>query len=187
MVDDMSQKPTNPTQQTQTLGAAADEAADKDLATVIAERDTLQQERDALFDRLARATADFQNSRKRLEADKDQAIAFANSTLIKSLLPLLDNFERALAVDASKTEAATILKGMQIVHDQWVKVLKAQSLEVIAPEPGTPFDPSLMEAIMQQPSEKYPENTVTQLVQKGYAMLGRTLRPAHVLVSKGGE
>jgi len=185
----MSQKPKNPTEQTQGNAPASSDAADKgnELSALTAERDNLQQERDALFDRLARATADFQNSRKRLEADKDQAIAFANSMLIKSLLPLLDNFERALAVDASKTDAASILKGMEIVHDQWVKVLKSQSLEVIAPEPGTPFDPSVMEALMHQPSEKYPESSVTQLVQKGYALLGRTLRPAHVIVSKGAE
>ncbi len=146
--------------------------------------ESLRKERDSLFDRLARATADFQNARRRLEADKDQSVAFANSTLIKSLLPVIDNFERALAVDASATDAASILKGMQIVHDQWMTVLKNQFVEAIAPQPGTPFDPATMEALIHQPDDKLPPNSVTQLLQRGYALHGRTLRPAQVAVSK---
>jgi molecular chaperone GrpE len=144
----------------------------------------LRQERDELFARLARATAEFQNSRKRLEADADQSLQFANSSLIRALIPVIDNFERALAVDPAKADAASILKGLQVVHDQWLAVLKKEQVETIAPEPGTPFDPSKHEAIMHQPSEKYDEPTVTQLLVKGYSLRGRTLRPASVAVSK---
>jgi molecular chaperone GrpE len=144
----------------------------------------LKAERDDLFNRLARATADFQNSRKRLEADKDQALQFANSKVITSLLPVIDNFERALAVDPAKTDVNALLKGMQIVHNQWLSVLAAQNVEQIAPEPGAAFDPSRHQAIMQQPSDKYKEPAVTMLLQKGYALHGRTLRPAQVAVSK---
>jgi molecular chaperone GrpE len=147
-------------------------------------RRKLQQERDSLYERLVRTTADFQNSRKRLEAEMEQRLQFANSSLIKSLLPVIDNFERALAVDLAKTDAAAILKGLQVVHDQWLTVLKNQSVEVIAPQPGTPFDPARHEALMQQPSDQYKEPTVTQLLQNGYALHGRTLRPASVAVSK---
>jgi molecular chaperone GrpE len=144
----------------------------------------LRAERDQLYQRLARAQADFQNSRRRLEADKEQALQYANSTLIKSLLPVIDNFERALAVDAMKTDSASIQKGLQLVHDQMLNVLKSQSVEEIAPAAGTPFDPNQHQALMQQPSDKYTEPTVTQLLQKGYALHGRTLRPAQVAVSK---
>jgi molecular chaperone GrpE len=63
-------------------------------------------------------------------------------------------------------------------------VLKNQYVEAIAPEPGTPFDPSTMEAIMHQPSDKFDPNSVTQLLQRGYALHGRTLRPAQVAVTK---
>jgi molecular chaperone GrpE len=146
--------------------------------------DSLQQERDSLYERLARTTADFQNARRRLESDKEQAVAFANSSLIKSLLPVIDNFERALAVDPAKADPNTILKGMQIVHDQWMTVLKSQFVETIAPEPGTPYDPGTMEAIIHQPSDEYPPNTVTQVMQNGYSLHGRMLRPAQVAVSK---
>jgi molecular chaperone GrpE len=72
---------------------------------------------------------------------------------------------------------------MQIVHDQLIKVLRDQKVEEIAPHPGEPFDPNRHEALMQQPS-KFPDNTVTQLLQKGYALHDRTLRPAQVAVSK---
>ena len=112
----------------------------------------LRTERDQLFERLARATAEFKNSQKRLETDFDQRIQYANSSLIRSLLPSIDNFERALAQDPSKVDAARILKGMQIVHDQLMAVLKQQKVEEIAPKPGEPFDPTRHEALMQQPT-----------------------------------
>ena len=144
----------------------------------------LQEERDRLFEQLARVTADFRNSHKRLEQDKQQSIQFANTSLIKGLLPILDNFERALEVDPAKTDTSKLLQGMQIVHDQLVKALQGQHVEVIAPEPGTPFDPKQHEALMQQPSDKYKEPTVLQLLQKGYGVYDRVLRPAQVVVSR---
>jgi molecular chaperone GrpE len=144
----------------------------------------LQQERDDLYQRLARATADFQNSRRRLEADMEQRSQYANTQLIKALLPVIDNFERALAVDPATSDAGSIQKGLTLVHDQMLSVLKQNNVDVIAPEPGTKFDPNLHQALMQQPSEEYEEPTVTQLLQKGYALHGRTIRPAQVAVSK---
>jgi molecular chaperone GrpE len=145
--------------------------------------DALRAERDSLYERLARVSAEFKNSQRRMQSEMDQRLQFANSSLIKALLPVIDNFERALAVDPEKTDPRTLLKGMQIVHDQWMSVLKQQQVEEIAPEPGTPFDPSRHEALMQQDAT-YPVPTVTQLLQKGYGMHGRTLRPAQVAVSK---
>ena len=148
-----------------------------------AETEQLRAERDALYERLARATAEFQNIRRRQDQETEQRVQYANSALIKSLLPVIDNFERALAVDPAKADVASILKGMQIVHDQWLNVLGQQEVEEIAPTPGTPFDPSRHQAIMQQEAT-YPVPTVVQLLQKGYALHGRTLRPAQVAVSK---
>ena len=165
-------QPDTTTEQQQGGGGGADEVQ------------ALRKERADLFDRLARATADFQNSRRRLEQDADQRLQYANASLIKALLPVLDNFERALAVDPKKADANSILKGMELVHRQWLDILRGQQVEVIAPEQGTPFDPTKHEALMQQPSDKYTEPTVTQLLAKGYALHGRTLRPAQVAVSK---
>ena len=145
--------------------------------------DRVRAERDMLYEKLARAQADFQNSRKRIQAEADQRLQYANANLIKSLLPVIDNFERALAQDPSKTDAATLLKGMQIVHDQWLNVLKQQQVQEIAPQPGETFDPTRHEALMQQPSE-HPDGSIVQTLQKGYALHERTLRPAQVSVSK---
>src|SRR4051794_14893384 len=146
----------------------------------------LQAERDDLYQRLARATADFKNTQKRLQGEADQRVQYANQSLIKSLLPVIDNFERALAQDASKVDAATILKGMQIVHDQWLNVLKQQQVNEIAPKPGEPFDPTRHEALMQQDAPQFAGKgqAVVQLLQKGYSLGDRVLRPAQVAVSR---
>jgi molecular chaperone GrpE len=143
-----------------------------------------RREREELFQRVARLQADFQNSRRRLEADTEQRLQFANSALIKALIPVIDNFERALAVDPAKADAASILKGLQVVHDQWLAVLKKEHVETIAPEPGEAFDPSRHEALMHEASEEHKPHVVTRLLVKGYALHGRTLRPASVAVSK---
>jgi molecular chaperone GrpE len=163
-------------------GEESELGADQDAQDV----KKLRAERDDLYQRLARVTADFQNSRKRLEADMEQRMQYANANLIKSLLPVIDNFERALAVDPAKSDAASILKGLQLVHDQWINVLKSQLVEEIAPKPGDPFNPEQHQALMQQPDEKYKDKgpTVVQLFQKGYMVNDRVLRPAQVVVSK---
>ena len=148
---------------------------------------TLKAERDDYYNRLARATADFKNSQKRMQAEFDTRLQYANQSLIKSLLPVIDNFERALAVDPAKSDAKSILKGLQLVHDQWISVLKQQNVTEIAPTPGTPFDVTAgMEAVMQQPAP--PElagkgQVVTQTFAKGYKLGDRVLRPAQVAVS----
>jgi molecular chaperone GrpE len=145
----------------------------------------LQAERDDLYERLARTTADFQNTRKRMQAETDQRLQYANQALIKSLLPVIDNFERALAIDPATTDTAAVLRGMQIVHDQWLNVLRQQDVQEIAPKEGDPFDPTRHEALMQVDRPEYRDQSrVAQLLQKGYALHDRTLRPAQVAVSK---
>lgn len=141
-------------------------------------------QRDDALNRLARVQADFANSRRRLEADAEMRMQYANSTLIKALLPVIDNFERALAVDTSKTDATSVLTGLQLVHDQMMAVLAQQKVEVVAPAVGEAFDPNKHEAVMQQDSDQYADPAVLQTLQRGYALHGRTLRPASVIVSK---
>lgn len=135
-------------------------------------------------DKLMYAVAESQNMRKRLETEKEQAVQFANQSLIRALIPVIDNFERALAVDPVKVDAATVLKGLQLVHDQLMKELEKQRIEVIDPKPGTPFDPNRHEALLQQEVPGGKPNTVAQAMTRGYALHGRTLRPAGVSVAK---
>ena len=184
-IDDENADDTNPFADEVPVSDQDQDVANAGASTSV-DVNKLQQERDSLFERLARTQADFKNAQKRLEADAEQRAQYANSALIKSLLPVIDNFERALSVDPSKADAATILKGLQIVHDQLIKVLRDQKVEEIAPQPGEPFDPTRHEALMQQDAPQYKEPSVTQVLQKGYALHGRTLRPAGVAVSRQG-
>ena len=135
-------------------------------------------------DKLMYAVAESQNMRKRLESEKEQAVQYANQSLIKTLIPIIDNFERALAVDPAKVDSATVLKGLQLVHDQLMKELEKQNVEVIDPKPGSPFDPTRHEALMQKEDPKLTPGTVAQALTKGYALRGRTLRPASVMIVK---
>jgi molecular chaperone GrpE len=154
-----------------------------DLSSLRAELERVNLEKQQLFERLARAQAEFTNSRRRLEQDAEQALQYANQNLLKALLPLMDNLERAIAVDPAKAEAASILSGVQVVRDQFEAALKAQRVDVIAPKPGDAFDPGRHEALLQQPSDQ-PAGSVAMLLNKGYALMGRTLRPAQVAVAK---
>jgi molecular chaperone GrpE len=181
------QKPFDDDQQADEQDPQRGEGAPAGDPVLEADLRKLQEERDALFERLARVSADFKNAQKRLEDDKRQAIEYANSSLIKALLPVIDSFERALVADASKIDAASVLKGMQIVHDQWLAILKQQQVQPIAPKPGDGFDPNLHQALMQQESEQFAKTespVVVMLLQKGYAHRDRVIRPAQVAVNK---
>ncbi len=179
MNENESKKPGNDGDEDILSGAASDFGAQID-----ADIEKLQAERESLFNQLARVQADFKNAQKRLEAEKIQAIQFANAKLIQSLIPAFDNFDRALETDVSKTDAAAVLKGMQMVHDHILKTLSENSVEIIAPQPGTLFDPNLHQALMQQPDDRYEQATVIQVYQRGYSVHGRILRPAQVVVGK---
>ena len=159
------------------IGEADDSLGD---AVSAQEHQRLKDERDKLM----YTVAESQNMRKRLETEKEQAVQYANQSLIRSLIPTIDNFERALAVDPAKTEAAAVLKGLQLVHDQMMKELEKQNVEVINPQPGEPFDPTSHEALMQKEDPKLKPGAIAQVLTKGYALRGRTLRPASVIIVK---
>ncbi len=182
----MSSKPTSP-QQSQYDGDDAEPGDDIVTGTAPAGGDELaniRKERDELFERLARTTAEFKNSQRRLEADRDQALGFANERLLKSLLPVVDNFDRAMAHDGTTADAASLLKGLEMVHEELLKVLKKYELDVIAPSVGDDFDAAKHEALVQQESN-LPAGRITLVIAKGYSLKGRILRPAQVALSKG--
>jgi len=147
----------------------------------------LAQERDDLLARLQRVSADYLNYQKRVQRDIDGARTFANEELMKSLLGVLDDMERALAVGRESHDAADpFVAGMQLVHDKALETLGKFGLSVIEAE-GRPFDPELHQALMQQPSADQPPGTVLQVASKGYRLKGRTIRPSGVIVSTAGE
>ena len=148
-----------------------------------AEVEALRAEKSAVYEKLARVQADFTNARKRLETDMETRLAYANQSLIESLLPGIDNFDRALAQDPTKVDTATILKGMTLVSEQLKSLVAKYNVEEVNPKSGDDFDPNLHQAIMQQESD-LPEGKVTMLLQKGYTLKGRVVRAAQVAVSK---
>jgi molecular chaperone GrpE len=160
-------------------GAGRTEVGD-DIGAVRAERDDLRE-------RLQRVSADYLNYKKRAQRDAEQARQFANEDLMKALLSVLDDMERALdAARADHSEDDPLLKGMQIVHDNALQTLGRFGLETIEAE-GTPFDPDRHAAMMQEPSDEHPPQTVLRELQRGYQLHGRTIRPAAVVVSAPPE
>jgi molecular chaperone GrpE len=141
----------------------------------------LQAERDQLFDRLQRLAAEFDNFRKRSAREQAGLIERANERLVKELLPVLDDLERALEA-ASQHEEAKLEEGVALVHRSLADLLAREGLAEV-PTDGR-FDPHLQEALLSQPSEA-DEGTVIQVLQKGYLLGDRVLRPARVVISSG--
>jgi len=137
-----------------------------------------------LDNRLLRLTAEYDNFRKRSQREKTEARQFANQHLLEKQLPILDNFEMALA--AAKDADPAIRDGVQMIYDQFLSVLNDAGVEAIEAE-GAPFDPNLHEAISQQETTEVEEGTVVQQVQRGYKLNDRLVRPARVVVAKAPE
>jgi molecular chaperone GrpE len=149
--------------------------------------DALQAERDDLLARLQRLSAEFVNYQKRVQRDIAQAREFANEELIKSLLPVVDDMERALNVARQNQPADDPLRaGMELVHSKALQTLERFGLTRISAKEEL-FDPERHAALMEQPSDRHPPRTVLQELQAGYQLKGRTIRPAHVVVSKEHE
>lgn len=143
----------------------------------------LEAERDDLLARLQRVSADYLNYQKRVQRDISEARQFANEELIKNLLGVLDDMERALAAArANHSEDDPLLCGMQLVHDKALQTLGKFGLVAIEAL-NRPFDPEKHSAVMQEPSGEQPPQTVLKELQKGYQLKGRTIRPSAVVVS----
>jgi molecular chaperone GrpE len=137
------------------------------------------------WDRLVRVSADFDNYKKRAARERQDAIRFANESLIAKLIPVLDNFEAALAAaQGSQTSAAEALTtGVNMIYTQLRTALADAGLEEIDAA-GKPFDPNWHEAVAQQPSADVAEGNVLQQVRKGFKLKDRLIRPATVVVAK---
>jgi molecular chaperone GrpE len=161
-----------------------------DPGTIAPEQLTELKERaakaDEHWDRLLRTTADFDNFKKRAAREKQEAIKFANESLLQKLIPVLDNFDMALAATQTtgKGDAVQSLQtGVNMIHQQLKAALTDAGLEELDAA-GKPFDPNLHEAVSQQETEAVPEGQVVQQLRKGYKFRDRLLRPASVVVAK---
>jgi molecular chaperone GrpE len=157
--------------------AAADAAAQ--LAAVAAERDQLLAEKAELNDRFLRRQAEFENFRRRVEREKADFVQYASSEAVQSLLPVLDDFERALKLESADREYA---RGLELIYQRLMDTLRKLGLEPIE-SAGQPFDPYIHQAIERQETDEVDDHTVLAEHQRGYNFKGRLLRPAMVKVA----
>ena len=140
----------------------------------------LKAERDSLLDRLARAQAEFENARRRASKEQQDFRDYAAADAVKSLLPVIDSFERALQV---KSEPGDFRSGVELIYKQLQDALTKLGVRAI-PAKGEPFDPRVHEAIEMVETSDAPDHEVLEELQRGYKMKDRLLRPAMVKVAK---
>jgi len=160
-----------------------EEVEKQEEVTGTSELEAVQQERDELLDTLQRVQAEFDNYRKRAARDQQSLVARAHERLVKDLLPVLDDLERALEA-AEAHEEAKLEEGVALVTRSFAEVLRKEGLEEVATDGK--FDPHVHEALLSQPSEA-PEGSVIEVLQKGYRLGDRVIRPARVVISSGGD
>ena len=165
--------------------ATAERSADE---TVMGDVDVLTRQLDEYEARLAemrevmlRERAELENQRKRLQRDLEQARRFANEKLLADLLPVLDNLERGLAVEGG--DYAVLHSGVELTLRELVRIVEANGLKVVDPV-GQPFDPERHQAMSMVASAEHAPGTVVAVMQKGYLLNDRLVRPALVAVSK---
>jgi len=178
--DEWPEEPAGPEAEAE----APQEAPDQEAAAGAEESlDAVKAERDDLLGRLQRVSADYINYQRRARRDVEAAHDYANAELIRDILAVLDDMERALEAGATNHAGDDpLLAGMRLVYDKALEVLGRYGLTPIEAE-GQPFDPTRHEAMMQQPSDAHEPQTVLSQLQRGYELKGRVLRPARVVVS----
>ncbi|MCW0209933.1 nucleotide exchange factor GrpE [Achromobacter veterisilvae] len=180
--------PNEPVDQTPETGGnagaapAAEDAAQAELNELRAQLDAAQATVNEQHDQLLRAHAEADNVRRRAQEDVSKARKFGIESFAESLVPVKDSLEAALAQPDQTVE--TLREGVEVTLKQLTAAFERNLLKEIAPAQGDKFDPHLHQAISSVPAEQ-PANTVLQLLQKGYAIADRTLRPALVVVSAG--
>ncbi len=155
------------------------ETLEGQLAAITTERDRLAAENAELSDRFLRARAEFENARRRGERERSDFLQFASMELVRDLVPILDDFERALKVETTDKEYA---KGVELIYQRLFETLKKMGLEPIDTA-GKQFDPNLHQAVERVPTEESEDQSILGEFQRGYNFKGKLLRPAMVRVA----
>jgi molecular chaperone GrpE len=159
------------------------EAARDEVEELRSRIDNVQKEKDEIFAQLQRVSADYENLQKRTARQIVDTIGYEKEKIIKTILPALDNFEHTLQNAHSAENVDTLLKGIQIIYDQMLDILKSHNVEQIKALDEI-FDPALHEAMMQKNEPEQENNIVLEEFQKGYTLNGRVIRPSKVIVNK---
>lgn len=169
----------------QTNGPQDAATADQDGSQVLQDLEGLRaraQERDQFLSLLQRTQADFENYRKRIQREREQESKYLHGNFAADILPVLDNLERALQAARQVGETGPLVQGVGMVQNQLLDLLRRHGVTPIEAL-GKPFDPNLHQAVMQQPSTDKPPHTVLQVLEQGFTIHDRVLRPARVVVS----
>jgi molecular chaperone GrpE len=148
-------------------------------AAVTADRDRLAAENADLHDRFLRLRAEFDNARRRFEQQRSEYVQFAAMDLVKEILPVVDDFDRALQVETADSNYA---QGVKLIHQRLQEILKKMGLEAMETR-GQTFDPNRHQAVERVPTESAEDQTILGEFQKGYLFKGKLLRPAMVRVA----
>jgi len=140
----------------------------------------------ANWDKFVRERADLENFRKRTQREKEELLKYGNESLIVEILAVLDNMERALA-HASEEALSAVIEGIRMTHGMLLSTLRKFGVTPVETEQGTPFDPAFHQAMCQVESPDQAPNTIVEVLQKGYLLNDRVLRPAMVAVAKARE
>lgn len=165
--------------------AQAPEAEADLLATFEAAQADWEAERAELKDRLMRALAEMENTRKRAEKDRRDGAMYGAAKLARDLLPVYDNLSRALALvdDSHRAQMAGVVEGVDLTLRELTNVMGKHGVERISPEPGSPFDPHQHEAMFEAPVPGFAPGSVIQVVAEGFRLHDQLLRPAKVGVA----
>ncbi|HUG35645.1 MAG TPA: nucleotide exchange factor GrpE [Candidatus Limnocylindrales bacterium] len=172
-------------------GLSGSDAGDEATAeeTILRLREALDaktREAEASQDRYLRAAAEFDNAKKRAARDREELTRTANESLLRDLLPVLDNLDRALQAARRDPGAAAVTSGVELIQRELLRVLERFGVTPFT-SVGTPFDPARHEAIARVPAQGQPEMTVVDETARGYLLHGRVLRPASVTVAMSPE
>jgi len=152
----------------------------------VTEIDRLKAEAAENWDKFLRATAELENYRKRVAREKEELARYTSERVVAALLPILDNFERALsAAEQHTVDSTALLDGLKQIQTQFRRTLEEFGLKEVVAHEGRPFDPNVHEAVSHVESAEHPEGHVIEQLQRGYKLADRLLRPARVVVSKG--
>ena len=164
------------------MAEAASEAVAGSTADVSPDVGALQEEVVELKDRLLRSHAELENYRRRVQKEATESAKYSALPFIRDLLPGIDNLHRALDAAEQSGDTNNLIEGIKMVASQFTDVLKNQKVQTIVPE-GESFDPNLHEALAQVPSADHEPMTVMQVIETGYQIHDRVIRPAKVMVS----
>jgi molecular chaperone GrpE len=150
------------------------------VAALATEREQLRAEVADLQDRLLRRQAEFENFRRRTDRDRSDFLQYAGMEIVREILPVLDDFERAQKIHGSGSEYR---KGIELIQARLLDTLQKIGLEPMETPPGENFDPNLHQAVVRFETDEFPDNTILEGFQRGYNFKGKLLRPAMVRVA----